>query len=292
MAIRLGTQLLTGTTGSTSTGTTVEGTADEIDVTTVDDTATVSLDSVVTTAISTNTSGIATNVTDIATNTSAIASLGGAVAGTFGITAGVDVDYSWELTPPGGAGTTNYDVYTTAHGGSINGFMRFYTNNALSALGFYTGGTGLVADANGSTLVFCETDLNGLSFPTPIDGTAFVMRNAAGDEWTSEWTNVVPPADFPVAPNVVPAGITAWRTGIATVPAGFPAANDTLNINWTITVTGEDTATAGQVFGQGVIIISEGVGYMKTSAGTLTTTGTNAELPSVDTAGDWSQITA
>ena len=70
MAIRLGTQLLTGTTGSTSASTTVEGTANEITVTTVGSTATVALDSTVT-------GGISTNTTDIATNTAAIAAFSG-----------------------------------------------------------------------------------------------------------------------------------------------------------------------------------------------------------------------
>ena len=59
--------------GGGGTSTTVLGTADEIDVVTVDDVATVSLDPQVTGAISTNTSNISFNATGIANNASDIA---------------------------------------------------------------------------------------------------------------------------------------------------------------------------------------------------------------------------
>ena len=312
----------------TPTGTTVTsvvGTSGQIDVTTVGGQATVSLDTAITGAIAANTSktGITTaQATAITDNTAknsyptadstklagiealadvtdtdnVVASLTAgdnitiSAAGVIAASGGGSVDaiefmvtsYGFESDLSGAGGVFNFNSYTSTHSGTLNGFMRFYTNGALTANAFYTGGATLRATTVAGTITLPTIDSNGNAIPAYTAGQSLVITNPAGDVFTANLASEVTtglPTDFPT-------DLSPWRTSTTEVSAGFPA-----DVVGDIFST-ETVAVANQVFNQGALIYYLTEGYQKTSAGTLTTAGTAAEIPTVDTANDWTTTTA
>ena len=286
----------------------VVGTTNEVDVTVSGSQATISLDTTITSAIALNTSknsyptadstklaGIET-AADVTDTDNVVASLTAgdnitiSAAGVIAASGGGSVDaiefmttsYGFESDLSGAGGVFNFNSYTSTHSGTLNGFMRFYTNGALTANAFYTGGATLRATTVAGTITLPTIDSNGNAIPAYTAGQSLVITNPAGDVFTANLASEVTtglPTDFPT-------DLSPWRTSTTEVSAGFPA-----DVVGDIFST-ETVAVANQVFNQGALIYYLTEGYQKTSAGTLTTVGTAAEIPTVDTANDWTTTTA
>ena len=295
--------------GGGGSSTTVVGTTDEINVSTVGNTATVSLSTTVTDSISTNATNIATNVTNIGANTTALDTKGDALSitdtttlnllegsnvlgsvtlpsgGGGGVSGFLSIPgNSWESDLSGIANVNNYNVWLNSHSNSYNGFMRFYTGGTLTGNSLYTGGASLRASTVQGTIVLATVDANGVDIPAYTAGQSVTMTDPNGDMFTFNLQSAVTTG----LPTGFPAALSPWRTSSTQVSSGFPA--DVVgNIFSSVTI-----AQAGQEFDQGSLIYygpSPAVGYMKVTEGTLTTSGTNSELPDVDTADNWAVIT-
>ena len=190
--------------------------------------------------------------------------------------------YGFESDLSGAGGVFNFDSYTSTHSGTLNGFMRFYTNGALTDNGFYTGGATLRATTVAGTITLPTIDSNGNAIPAYTAGQSLVITNPAGDVFTANLASEVTTG----LPTGFPTDLSPWRTSTTEVSAGFPA-----DVVGDIFST-ETVAVANQVFNQGALIYYLTEGYQKTSAGTLTTAGTAAEIPTVDTANDWTTTTS
>ena len=287
----------------------VLGTNNEVDVGIVGGTATVSLNTTITDAIDANTAKVtyptadstklagietAADVTDtdnvvgsLTAGDNITISAAGVIAATSGGGSADAIEfmvtsYGFESDLSGVASVNNFDSYTSTHSGTLNGFMRFYTNGALADNAFYTGGASLRASTVAGTITLPTIDSNGNAIPAYTAGQSLVITNPAGDVFTANLASEVTtglPTDFPT-------DLSPWRTSTTEVSAGFPA-----DVVGDIFST-ETVAVANQVFNQGALIYYLTEGYQKTSAGTLTTVGTAAEIPTVDTANDWTTTTA
>ena len=191
--------------------------------------------------------------------------------------------YGFESDLSGVGGVNNFDVYAGNHSGTLNGFMRFYTNGALTGNSFYVGGATLRATTVAGTITLPTIDSNGNAIPAYTAGQSLVITNPAGDVFTANLASEVTGGDLPTG---FPSDLRGWRTSTTEVSAGFPA--DVVGDIFSTPAV----AVANQVFNQGALIYYLTEGYQKTSTGTLTTVGTTAEIPTVDTANDWTTTTS
>ena len=185
--------------------------------------------------------------------------------------------------------TTNFATYIDANG-STNGLARFYTGATVVVNALFTGGAAMVNDPGGGTVTLSTFDNDGVAI-TWVTGGIYTWVDGANTWEVTLTSEVTAPADLPAAADFANLGLTAWRCTTVLTGTGSESETGTL---WTIDAS-TTVAVAGQVFSQGAFSLdtlpTDADLYLKRTAGTITTTGTNAELPSVDTAGDWAQIT-